>query len=134
MPGNSARHAQRSDGAGDRIRTDDILLGKQTLCQLSYTRVSWEYSTVTGSDYSWQRGHYLARWSIQTSVWGLAPTGQEAAPTRRNVAVRMFDGASTHRYTPPVPGDLAQLGERYNRTVEVGGSSPPVSTPFPALM
>lgn len=25
-------------GAGDRIRTDDILLGKQTLCQLSYTR------------------------------------------------------------------------------------------------
>ena len=26
-------------GAGDRIRTDDILLGKQTLCQLSYTRV-----------------------------------------------------------------------------------------------
>ncbi len=27
-------------GAGDRIRTDDILLGKQTLCQLSYTRVN----------------------------------------------------------------------------------------------
>ena len=26
-------------------------------------------------------------------------------------------------------GDIAQLGERYNRTVEVGGSSPPVSTP-----
>ena len=26
-------------GAGDRIRTDDILLGKQTLCQLSYTRI-----------------------------------------------------------------------------------------------
>lgn len=25
-------------------------------------------------------------------------------------------------------GDIAQLGERYNRTVEVGGSSPPVST------
>ncbi len=25
-------------------------------------------------------------------------------------------------------GDVAQLGERYNRTVEVGGSSPPVST------
>jgi hypothetical protein len=27
------------NGAGDRIRTDDILLGKQTLCQLSYTRM-----------------------------------------------------------------------------------------------
>ena len=27
-------------GAGDRIRTDDILLGKQTLCQLSYTRTA----------------------------------------------------------------------------------------------
>ena len=27
-------------GAGDRIRTGDILLGKQTLCQLSYTRIS----------------------------------------------------------------------------------------------
>ncbi len=25
-------------GAGDRTRTDDILLGKQTLYQLSYTR------------------------------------------------------------------------------------------------
>jgi hypothetical protein len=25
--------------AGDGIRTHDILLGKQTLCQLSYTRV-----------------------------------------------------------------------------------------------
>lgn len=25
-------------------------------------------------------------------------------------------------------GDVAQLGERYNRTVEVGGSNPPVST------
>ncbi len=25
-------------GAGDGIRTHDILLGKQTLCQLSYTR------------------------------------------------------------------------------------------------
>ena len=25
-------------GAGDRIRTGDILLGKQTLCQLSYSR------------------------------------------------------------------------------------------------
>lgn len=27
-----------SGGAGDGIRTHDILLGKQTLCQLSYTR------------------------------------------------------------------------------------------------
>ena len=26
------------DGAGDGIRTRDILLGKQTLCQLSYSR------------------------------------------------------------------------------------------------
>jgi hypothetical protein len=26
-------------GAGDGIRTHDILLGKQTLCQLSYTRL-----------------------------------------------------------------------------------------------
>src|SRR5665647_519314 len=25
-------------GAGDRVRTGDILLGKQTLCQLSYSR------------------------------------------------------------------------------------------------
>ncbi len=25
-------------------------------------------------------------------------------------------------------GGIAQLGERYNRTVEVGGSSPPAST------
>ena len=31
-------------------------------------------------------------------------------------------------YNPHVPGGVAQLGERYNRTVEVGGSSPPAST------
>lgn len=30
-------------GAGDRIRTDGILLGKQTLCQLSYTRMFLYY-------------------------------------------------------------------------------------------
>ena len=28
----------RENGAGDGIRTRDILLGKQTLCQLSYSR------------------------------------------------------------------------------------------------
>jgi hypothetical protein len=27
-----------------------------------------------------------------------------------------------------IRGGIAQLGERYNRTVEVGGSSPPAST------
>ncbi|GEM_PF-4927720 len=27
-----------SDGAGDRFRTDDLVLGKHTLYQLSYTR------------------------------------------------------------------------------------------------
>ncbi len=30
-------------GAGDRVRTGDILLGKQTLCQLSYSRPGGEY-------------------------------------------------------------------------------------------
>ena len=29
---------KKGDGAGDGIRTRDILLGKQTLCQLSYSR------------------------------------------------------------------------------------------------
>ena len=42
-------------------------------------------------------------------------------------------GALTGRrkatYTPATQrGGVAQLGERYNRTVEVGGSSPPAST------
>ena len=31
------------DGGGNRIRTDDILLAKQTLYQLSYTPVSFEF-------------------------------------------------------------------------------------------
>lgn len=31
-------------------------------------------------------------------------------------------------YTQRRRGGVAQLGERYNRTVEVGGSSPPAST------
>ncbi len=33
-------------GAGDRTRTDDILLGKQTLYQLSYTRNGPQYKPV----------------------------------------------------------------------------------------
>ena len=33
-------------GAGDRVRTGDLLLGKQTLYQLSYSRPASEY-TVT---------------------------------------------------------------------------------------
>jgi hypothetical protein len=32
-------HQHRDSRAGDGIRTHDILLGKQTLCQLSYTRL-----------------------------------------------------------------------------------------------
>jgi hypothetical protein len=31
--------AERESGAGNRNRTDDILLGKQTLYQLSYARI-----------------------------------------------------------------------------------------------
>ncbi len=32
------KNRTKQRGAGDGIRTHDILLGKQTLCQLSYTR------------------------------------------------------------------------------------------------
>ncbi len=35
--------------AGDGIRTHDILLGKQTLCQLSYTRTLEDYKREAGS-------------------------------------------------------------------------------------
>jgi hypothetical protein len=39
-------HDQREGaGAGDGIRTRDILLGKQTLCQLSYSRSGGPNST-----------------------------------------------------------------------------------------
>ena len=31
----------RETGAGDRNRTDDILIGNQTLYQLSYARMGW---------------------------------------------------------------------------------------------
>jgi hypothetical protein len=34
----SAAQFEWEGGAGDGIRTRDILLGKQTLCQLSYSR------------------------------------------------------------------------------------------------
>ncbi len=37
--------------AGDGIRTHDILLGKQTLCQLSYTRVQATYNDSS----EWER-------------------------------------------------------------------------------
>ena len=55
------------DGAGDRIRTGDILLGKQTLCQLSYSRSGGrgvhpvrviepgEETTLFGDDFSIER-------------------------------------------------------------------------------
>ena len=37
------------EGAGDGTRTHDILLGKQTLYQLSYTRIGTQYSPATES-------------------------------------------------------------------------------------
>ena len=42
--------------------------------------------------------------------------------------VSCFDAASPTVYSLAARGGVAQLGERYNRTVEVGGSSPPAST------
>jgi hypothetical protein len=38
LPALSRAQGAKITGAGERIRTVDILLGKQTLCQLSYTR------------------------------------------------------------------------------------------------
>jgi hypothetical protein len=38
LPALSRAQGAEMTGAGERIRTVDILLGKQTLCQLSYTR------------------------------------------------------------------------------------------------
>ena len=35
------RTEERADGAGDGVRTRDLLLGKQTLCRLSYSRGAW---------------------------------------------------------------------------------------------
>ncbi|MDB5059418.1 MAG: integration/recombination/inversion protein [Chloroflexi bacterium] len=43
--------------AGDRARTDDILLGKQTLCQLSYTRIA----LARGVSPNLMRKYYHAR-------------------------------------------------------------------------
>ena len=42
-------------GAGDGIRTRDILLGKQTLCQLSYSRSGGGRILAPRLD-RWQRG------------------------------------------------------------------------------
>ena len=36
----NSKEAQHIFGAGEGIRTLDILLGKQALCRLSYTRLS----------------------------------------------------------------------------------------------
>lgn len=41
------RFGVRDEGAGDGTRTHDILLGKQTLYQLSYTRISQNECTTT---------------------------------------------------------------------------------------
>ncbi len=88
-------------GAGDRTRTDDILLGKQTLYQLSYTRIA----------------------PI------VAPPSTPIQPiSQRSLSFLPLTVIRNHAYNPCVRGGVAQLGERYNRTVEVGGSSPPAST------
>ncbi len=49
-------------------------------------------------------------------------------PTKVAQEQPLIDEASDLPLYSQRSGDVAQLGERYNRTVEVGGSSPPVST------
>ena len=39
-------------GAGDGVRTRDLLLGKQTFCQLNYTRMSKCYCMLTNKSSS----------------------------------------------------------------------------------
>src|SRR5206468_1588531 len=55
-------------------------------------------------------------------------TAVAAGCGRRSGAARLTD-AGGGRYTFGSPGAIAQLGERLDRTQEVGGSSPPSSIP-----
>ena len=61
-------------------------------------------------------------------------TGRGTATNRRRWCARSGPGASAlppeRRYTSPSRGAIAQLGERLDRTQEVGGSSPPSSIRF----
>ena len=47
--GEEASCEEEGLGAGDGIRTRDILLGKQTLCQLSYSRSGGRHSRSGGA-------------------------------------------------------------------------------------
>ena len=110
-------------GAGDGTRTHDILLGKQTLYQLSYTRIGQEYRPATKSSPEPIQS-LLVRAADTTDGRFLIKIGQG-----QHSANSKFDPIISSPYTRVVPqGGVAQLGERYNRTVEVGGSSPPAST------
>src|SRR5680860_794254 len=60
---------------------------------------------------------------------GLVPHGQRPRRGFGSLDRQCLTGWHGDAYNPNADGDVAQLGERYNRTVEVGGSSPPVSTP-----
>ncbi len=71
-------------------------------------------------------GHGVAI-RVGVSATNLRTLAQECS-TPQTAIVAWLTLGSPHSYTFPADGGVAQLGERYNRTVEVGGSSPPAST------
>src|SRR5688500_2491608 len=91
-----------SSGAGDGIRTRDILLGKQTLCQLSYSRSG---------------GTIHARWRVQRDYLKTPVEGARCAWTAnlRSVAVVALEprGRSAGDSTPPrIVGSALARGHR----------------------
>ncbi len=74
---------RRKKGAGDGIRTHDILLGKQTLCQLSYTRSATIDYTPTHSAVKSSRGR---------------PAGPPPLPAQRKIATGGNPGPGRNVY------------------------------------
>ena len=85
---NGERACQREggDGAGDGIRTRDILLGKQTLCQLSYSR-----SGATGTVVPCARNSTTEPPDLTTLVISRVPSSGRA-PCRTSVGQRTGAG------------------------------------------
>ncbi len=82
---------------------------------------------VAGTSFSRRSTGWDSRRPLRPSEGCSGELGIKAARTRRQRS--RWERVGQARYTSPAHGAIAQLGERLDRTQEVGGSSPPSSIP-----
>lgn len=83
------------DGGGNRIRTDDILLAKQALYQLSYTPVNWNACTLRGRLW-FEELPSLAEWTGERLNCALRPCFNTRCAIIINKSWSAFAGPLRH--------------------------------------